>query len=107
MPNYRRYRVSGGAYFFNVNLLERQQDTLVRHIDILRNAVRKKRNERPFNIDAWVVLPDHKHCIWTLPEGDDDFSNRWKAIKTCHELVERYALFRHYRERNGVPKSGF
>lgn len=36
---------------------------------------------RPFHIDAWVVLPDHMHCIWTLPPGDDDFSNRWKAIK--------------------------
>jgi putative transposase len=28
-----------------------------------------------------VVLPDHLHCVWTLPPGDADFSNRWKAIK--------------------------
>jgi putative transposase len=81
MPNYRRYRVLGGTYFFTVNLLERRQDTLVRHIDSLRAAVRKTRHERPFHIDAWVVLPDHMHCIWTLPPDDDDFSNRWKAIK--------------------------
>ncbi|MEQ1486678.1 transposase [Methyloglobulus sp.] len=81
MSNYRRYRVPGGTYFFTVNLLERRQDTLVRHIDILREAVRKTRHERPFHIDAWVVLPDHLHCVWTLPLGDDDFSNRWKAIK--------------------------
>ena len=81
MPNYRRYRVLGGTYFFTVNLLERRQDTLVRNIAILRDAVRKTRNERPFRIDAWVVLPDHIHCIWTLPVGDDDFSNRWKSIK--------------------------
>ena len=27
------------------------------------------------------MLPDHMHCMWTLPPGDDDFSNRWKAIK--------------------------
>jgi putative transposase len=81
MPNYRRYRVPGGTYFFTVNLLERRQDTLVRHIDALREAVRKTRRERPFHIDAWVVLPDHMHCVWTLPPGDDDFSNRWKSIK--------------------------
>ncbi|WP_343034370.1 hypothetical protein [Candidatus Methylobacter favarea] len=49
MPNYRRYRVPGGTYFFTVNLLERRQDTLVRHIDVLREAVRKTRRERPFH----------------------------------------------------------
>ena len=81
MPDYRRYRVPGGTYFFTVNLLERRLDTLVRHIDELREAVRLTREERPFHIDAWVVLPDHLHCVWTLPPGDDDFSNRWKAIK--------------------------
>ncbi len=67
--------------FFTVNLLERRLDTLVRHVDVLREAVRVTRLERPFHIDAWVVLPDHLHCVWTLPPGDADFSNRWKAIK--------------------------
>jgi putative transposase len=64
-----------------VNLLERRQDLLVRHVDILREAVRLTKQDRPFHIDAWVVLPDHMHAIWTLPPGDDDFSNRWKSIK--------------------------
>lgn len=75
--------VSGtGRYvFFTVNLLERKLDLLVRHINDLREAVRATKRERPFHIDAWVVLPDHMHCVWTLPVGDDDFSNRWKAIK--------------------------
>jgi putative transposase len=36
---------------------------------------------KPFQIDAWVVLPEHIHCIWTLPEGDTDYSGRWRAIK--------------------------
>lgn len=81
MPDYRRYRVPGGTYFFTVNLLERRQDTLVRHVEALREAVRVMRRERPFHLDAWVVLSDHRHCVWTLPAGDDDFSNRWKAIK--------------------------
>jgi putative transposase len=79
--NYRRYRVPGGTYFFTANLLDRSQDLLVRHIDLLREAVRKTRRDRPFHIDAWVVLPNHLHCVWTLPPGDNDFSNRWKGIK--------------------------
>jgi putative transposase len=81
MPDYRRFRVPGGTYFFTINLLERRSDLLVRHIDALRDAARRTQRERPFRIDAWVVLPDHMHCIITLPERDDDFSNRIKAIK--------------------------
>ena len=80
MPDYRRYRVPGGTYFFTVNLLERRLDTLVQYVDALREAVRMTRRERPFRIDAWVVLPDHMHCVWTLPPGDDDYSNRWKPL---------------------------
>jgi len=82
MPDYRRYRVPGGTYFFTVNLLERYpNDLLVRHIDLLRTVVREVRIKRPFHIDAWVILPDHLHGMWTLPPGDDDFTNRWRLIK--------------------------
>ena len=81
VPDYRRSRVRGGTYFFTVNLLERRRDLLVAHIDALRNAVRKVRLKRPFHIDAWVVLPDHMHAVWTLPADDSDYSTRWKAIK--------------------------
>jgi len=80
MPDYRRYRVPGGTYSFTINLLERRADLLVRHIKPLREAVKRTRAERPFHIDAWAVLPDHMHCVITLPPGDD-FSNRIKAIK--------------------------
>jgi putative transposase len=82
MPDYRRHRVVGGTYFFTVNLLERYpNDLLVRHIELLRAVVRAVRKKRPFQIDAWVVLPDHLHCVWTLPTGDDDFTVRWRLIK--------------------------
>jgi putative transposase len=81
MPDYRRYRVPGGTYFFTLNLLERRTDLLVRHIKALREAVARTRAERSFHIDGWVVLPDHIHCVLTLPTGDNDFSNRIKAIK--------------------------
>ena len=78
MSNYVRYRIKGGCYFFTVNLLQRKKSLLIEHIDLLRESVRLCKQKRPFHIDAWVVLPEHMHCIWTLPEGDDDFSNRWK-----------------------------
>ena len=73
MPNYRRARVAGASYFFTVNLRDRRSDLLTRHVDVLRDAVRVTRNRHPFEIDAWVVLPDHMHCLWTLPAGDSDF----------------------------------
>jgi putative transposase len=81
MPDYRRNRVPGGTYFFTVNLLERSNTLLVSRVDALRDAVRKVRAARPFHIDAWVVLPDHMHAVWTLPPDDTDYSARWKAIK--------------------------
>ena len=81
MPDYRRSRIPGGTYFFTVNLLERGSSLLVTHIDALREAVRGVRARRPFHIDAWVVLPDHMHAVWTLPADDADYSSRWKAIK--------------------------
>ena len=67
--------------FFTVNLADRASDLLLREIEALRQAVRVTRYERPFNIAAWVVLPDHMHCIWDLPEGDHDYSTRWSVIK--------------------------
>lgn len=80
MPEYRRNRIPGATYF-TVNLLDRRSDLLVTHIDTLREAVRKTRRHKPFHIDAWTVLPDHMHCLWTLPEADSDFPGRWRAIK--------------------------
>ncbi len=81
MPNYRRNRVAGGCYFFTVALRDRNSSLLVDRVDVLRACVRKVPAAAPFSIDAWVVLPDHLHCIWTLPEGDDDFPGRWREIK--------------------------
>jgi putative transposase len=82
VSDYRRSRVAGGTYFFTVALLNRRSRLLVEHVALLREAVRQERDKRPFQIDAWVVLPDHMHCVWTLPPGDSDYSTRWKNIKT-------------------------
>lgn len=78
---YRRNYVEGGTYFFTVNLLERGKTLLIDHIEELREAVRFVKRRRPFTIDAWVVLPDHLHAVWTMPEDDADYSSRWREIK--------------------------
>jgi len=67
MPNYRRNFLPGGSFFFTVNLLDRRRGLLTRHIDLLRDSVRRVRRLYPFRIEAWVVLPDRLHCVWTLP----------------------------------------
>jgi putative transposase len=81
MAEYRRHFVPGGSYFFSVVLADRRSRLLTQHIGDLRAAFRSVRQLRPFNIDAIVVLPDHLHAIWTLPQDDSDFSMRWQLIK--------------------------
>ncbi len=81
MPEYRRNRVEGGTYFFTVALHDRRSDLLVREVAALRASVSRVRTLYPFTIDAWVVLPEHLHAVWTLPYGDADFSTRWNLIK--------------------------
>jgi putative transposase len=83
VTNYRRNFVCGGSFFFTANLAERRLHLLVDHIDNLRSAFRRVRRYHPFGIEAIVVLPDHLHAIWTLPEGDHDFALRWRLIKSA------------------------
>jgi putative transposase len=78
---YRRSWQAGGTYFFTVNLAERSRTLLLDHIDHLRDTVRKVKQTHPFDILAWVVLPDHLHAIWSLPNDDDDYATRWMLIK--------------------------
>jgi putative transposase len=82
MVMYRRARAPGATYFFTVALRNRQADWLTAHVDLLRSTLRSVQDARPFLIDAMVVMPDHLHALWTLPEGDADFSSRWRAIKS-------------------------
>ena len=82
MRTYIRSRASGAAYFFTVNLADRHgRPLLIEYIADLRSAFRHVRQAHPFLLDAIVVLPDHLHCIWQLPENDADFSTRWRLIK--------------------------
>jgi putative transposase len=81
MPNYIRARVSGGTFFFTVTLADRSSNLLIERVDDLRASFALVQRDMPFQCDAMVVLPDHLHAVWTLPDGDDDFSTRWKRIK--------------------------
>src|SRR5467141_3987954 len=65
MVRYRRNFVPGGTFFFTVTLDDRRSSALVDHVALLRAAFRKTRTERPFVVDAIVVLPDHLHAIMT------------------------------------------
>ena len=82
MPNYRRAWHAGGTYFFTVNLLQRRNNNLlVRHIDLLRQVVATVQSRHPFKIHGWVVMPEHLHCVIELPLNDMDFALRWRLIK--------------------------
>ena len=94
MVRYRRARVPGATYFFTVTLRDRRADVLTMHVDVLRQVIHDVRQRQPFVIDAAVILPDHLHTLWTLPDGDADFSGRWRAIK---------AGFSRELTRGGVP----
>ncbi|MEE4114064.1 MAG: transposase [Desulfobacteraceae bacterium] len=87
MTNYRRHRVLGGTYFFTVAIAHRRLDLLVRHIDVLKEALRREMLRAPFEILAFVVLPVHLHAVWRLPEGDADYSGRWRHIKAGFSLA--------------------
>jgi putative transposase len=81
MPNYRRAFVPGGTYFFTVAIADRRVPLLIERIGALSHAFRSTRLWRPFAMPAFVVLPDHLHCIWSLPEDDTDYPLRWNRIK--------------------------
>ena len=82
MPNYRRTDIPGATYFFTLVSYRRQKILCNENIRIaLRDAIVSTRTKLPFTIDAWVLMPDHLHTIWTLPEGDNAYSVRWSMIK--------------------------
>ena len=92
MSEYRRDRTPGGTWFFTVVTCKRRR--VLTHPAVrlaLRQAVEKTRISHPFAINAWVLLPEHLHCLWTLPNDDTGFSARWSIIKrrTSQALADR------------------
>jgi putative transposase len=82
MPQYIRAFVPGGTFFFTVKRLERRRKLWTENIDKLREVFQAARRRRPFTLAAIVVLSDHRHCVWTLPSGEGDFSTSWHDIKS-------------------------
>jgi putative transposase len=80
---YQRARTKGGTYFFTV-VTHMRQPILCNGSSVkeIKNAFLKVMAAYPFVVDAIVLLPDHLHCLWTLPENDQDFSTRWRLIKS-------------------------
>jgi putative transposase len=99
MPQYRRVRLKGGVFFFTVVTHERRRIlTSDLGIQCLRRAWRTTHETMPFETEAVCVLPDHIHVMWSLPEGDDDYSARWRKLK---------GLFtREFRRRGGSEGTG-
>ena len=96
MSRYRRSTTTGATFFFTVVTYRRQRiltDEVVRRA--LRDAIVRVRERYPFTVDAWVLLPDHLHCLWTLPSGDAYFGVRWGWIK---RLVTRTVAADYARE---------
>lgn len=90
MTMYRRLLIPGATYFFTVRLEQRGSTLLTDHIDTLRYAYAKTVQEYPVTAHAMVILPDHIHAIWTEPEGEVWYSERWRRIKArfTHAVAE-------------------
>jgi putative transposase len=112
MTEYRRFQHPGATWFFTVNLAERRGNRLLTdRVDALRAAFIDVKHKHPFKINAAVILPDHLHCIWTLPEGDSDFSTRWGLIKAhfSRQIAkgERLSKSREKRGERGLWQRRF
>ena len=113
MSNYRRARYAGACYFFTLVTHQRQPVlTQPRLREALRLAIERVRQGHPFSIHGWVLLPDHLHCLWQLPEGDSDYSRRWSMIKrltsqAMPELSGSISLSRNLRRESGLWQRRF
>jgi len=116
LPEYRRLKKAGGTYFFTVVTHGRRPILTCPEVrQALREGISKVRQSRPFSIEAWVLLPDHLHAIWTLPEHDAGYAARWAVIKSCvtkrcGNLIgpgEKANISRSHRQEGGVWQRRF
>ncbi|MCE3237859.1 MAG: transposase [Gammaproteobacteria bacterium] len=99
MSQYRRYYQSGGNYFFT--LVTHQRCPIFANpekVEQLKIAINKVKKKYPFFLNAIVILPDHLHCLWKLPENDKDFSTRWRLIKRYFSIQMKTAI-NHRKEK--------
>jgi putative transposase len=90
MPNYRRFHDPGGIFFFTIATYQRAPILAAKeNVDRLRQALAQVKRERPFDVRAAVVLPDHVHFLWSLPRGDAGYSKRIGRMKVLFTQMLR------------------
>jgi len=107
MPEYRRVRIPGGTFFFTVVTFKRKPiltTELVR--SVLKEVWHEIKERYPFDLDALCLLPDHLHCMWTLPENDSDYSMRWQAIKGLFSRKVPCYRWQRRRSQSFSPAQG-
>ena len=104
MVMYRRNFVPGGTYFFTVTLADRRASTLVEYVDELREAYRSVTTARGISTVAICVLPDHLHAVWTMADGDANYSSAWSLIKA--RFSRALAKQNTARTRNALGELG-
>lgn len=113
MPNYTRVKIPGATYFFTVVAHDRHRLlTSPEVLAALRRAIESTRTTHPFQIDAWVLLPDHLHAIWTLPPDDVEFGKRWGMVKArvsreCAHLLDSQSQSHRSASLSARRESGF
>ncbi|MGZ8935698.1 MAG: REP-associated tyrosine transposase [Methylobacter sp.] len=112
MTEYLRAYIPGSSCFFTVNLAERKGNRLlIDKIDLLREAFEFTKQRHPFRMDAVVILPDHLHCIWSLPHDEADFSGRWNMLKGYFsrniEKGERISVNQNPGRKEGFGSADF
>ncbi len=107
MPRFTRAFAPGGTFFFTVVTHRRSPLFAAQEArTFLRRAMDAVRAHRPFQPDAMVLLPDHLHCIWTLPPDDTDFSTRWRKIKETFTREHLAAGGAESRVSDGQQRKG-
>ena len=91
--------VSGGTYFFTVDLDDCRSGLLVERAHEFGVAIRAVRHTQPLDVIGWVLLPDHLHAVWTLPDGDADVAGRWSRIRAHFAGDARDPWQKGWRER--------
>ena len=82
MPDYRRLYIPGGTFFFTLVTYQRRKlFTSPQAFELLDLAISKVKTYHPFTIDAFCILPDHVHFLWTMNENDSDYSLRIGQLK--------------------------
>ncbi|MCP3878296.1 MAG: transposase [Sulfitobacter sp.] len=99
MPRYRRQNAQGSTWFFTIVTYKRRAFLCGDEVcTALRCSIKKVQTKYPFKIEAWVLLPDHFHCIWTLPDQDSNFQLRISLMKRY--VTQSCAGFLHQESLN-------